>query len=119
MKHLKTYKIFEENAFGPGDQVLILYKVPGTDSRELIPVKIIKKENGSNSYLVSFHVENNPLKNHADMVVKGSKIIGPYSQLKEPINPDYLSQQPVGTDYNAPAHGGQGGVSNDLVLPNS
>lgn len=118
MKHLKTFE--QQNAaFGPGDQVLILYKVPGSDSRELIPVKIIKKENNSNSYLVSFHVEGNPLKNHADMVIKNSKIVGPYTQTEEPLSPAYLGQQPVGTDYNAPAHGGQGGVSNDVVLPNS
>lgn len=117
MKYLKPYKLFE--SFGMGDEVMIFYKFPGTDRRELLPVKIIKKQPNSNSYLVSFNIEGNPLQNHQDIIVKGSKIIGPYQQIKEPINPDYLSQQPVPTDYNEPGNIGGGGVSNDFVLPNS
>lgn len=119
MKHLKTYKIFEESGFSSDDKVMILYKLPGTDERQLVPVQVIKREAGSNSYLVSFNVEGNPFQNHPDMVVKSNKVIGPYHAIKEPMSSTYLSQQPVGTDYNNPGSGGQGGVSNDVVLPNS
>jgi len=123
MRYLKTYKIFENEessaALGPGEKVMILYKLPGTEQRELVPVQIVKKESGTNTYLVSFQVEGNPFYNHKDMVVKGSKIIGPYHQIQEPMSPSYLSQQPTPTDYNPPGNIGGGGVSNDVTLPNS
>lgn len=119
MKHLKTYRLFENNSLDIGSLVMILFKLPGTDQRELVPVKIIKKVNGSNSYLVSFQVQDNPFPNQPDMVVKSSKIIGPYQAIKEPLSPDYISQQPVPTDYNKAGDMGGGGVTNDVVLANS
>lgn len=120
MKHLKTFKLFEnQNSIEMGDKVLILFKVPGTDKRELVPVQIVRKINNSNSYEVTFKVENNPFQNQKNMVVKSSKIVGPYHAIREPLSPNYISQQPVPTDYNSPGNIGAGGVSNDVVLPNS
>lgn len=142
MKHIDTYQAFlnESNGyFGPGDTVLILFKIEGTDKREIvpvqikkgikknaklkgepqmIPVKIVKKER-NNSYLVSFNVENNPLPNHQDMVIDANKIIGAFQQIKAPISPALQSNQPVTTDYSKAGYIGSGGVSNDYVLPNS
>lgn len=120
MKHIKTYKeqIFE-SAYTSDDKVMILYKVPGTDKREIVPVQIVNKLQGSDSYLVSFNIEMNPFANQLDIVVPASKIIGPYTELDEPTNPAYLSQQPVGTDYNKVGDQGGGGQSNDVSLPNS
>lgn len=120
MKYLKTYKLFEQNNFEMGDKVMIMFKLPGTDSRELVPVKIVRKINNSNTYEVSFDVEGNPFQNQKNMVVKSSKIVGPYHAIQEPLNPEYISQQPVPTDYNKADRGpGAGGISNDVVLPNS
>lgn len=119
MKHLKSYKIFEDNAIEIGATVMILFKLPGTDDRELVPVKIEKKENGTNSYLVSFQTENNPFPNHPNMVIKASKIIGPYTAIREPMSPALTGSQPTPTDYNKAGNMGGGGVSNDVVLPNS
>jgi len=120
MKHLKTYNLFESNdGFGNDDKVMILYKLPGTEERELMPVRIIKREPNSNSYLVSFNVEGNPYSNHADMVVKSSKLVGPYHQIEHPMSPSLTSSQPTPTDYNSAGNIGGGGVSNDVVLPSS
>lgn len=122
MKHLKTFteKILENKSFINGDEVMILYKIPGTEQRELVPVKIIKKIDGSNTYLVSFNIEGNPFTNQRDMIVKTNKIIGPYQSIREPSPGWAITTQPVGTDYNAADKGpSSGGVSNDYVLPNS
>ncbi len=121
MKHLKTYKIFEDvqTSFNNGDEVMILYKLPGTDKRELVPVKVIERKAGSNSYLVSFRIEGNPYTNHPDAVFKGTDIIGPYTSIQAPLSPSLSGSQPVPTDYNRPGSMSGGGVSNDLNLPNS
>jgi|AntAceMinimDraft_18_1070375.scaffolds.fasta_scaffold543642_1 hypothetical protein len=124
MKHIKTFneQIFENDSSAtlmPGDEVMILYKLPGAEERELVPVKIIKREQGSNSYSVSFAVEGNPYASHHDMSVQGSKIIGPYQAIKSPVSPSLQSNQPVPTDYNKAGDMGSGGISNDYSLPNS
>ena len=123
MKYLKTYKLFEQNSFDIGSKVMIMFKLPGTDNRELVTVKIVKNISNSNRVLVSFQVEGNPFYNHSEIEVKTSKIIGPYHDIQEPLNPDYTNTQPVGTDYNSPGKIGSGGsfvdMSNDVVLPNS
>lgn len=115
---MKTYDDFLYENYNNGDLVLILFKIEGTDKRELIPVKIIKRQNGNN-YLVSFNVEGNPIPNHDDISIKSSKIISSYSQIKEPLNPSWTKIQPVPTDYNKAGDMGAGGVTNDYVLPNS
>ena len=121
MKHLQTYKerIVENNAFNNGDEVLIVYKLPGTEKSELIPVRIIEREAGSNMYLVSFVVDGNPYQNHDDMSVEFGKIMGPYEPVKEPISPTLQGSQPVPTDYSKASAISSGGQSNDYVLPNS
>lgn len=134
MKHLINYKIFESiGSYEKGDIVTILFKLPGTDHTEHLKVEIIKKIRNSNSYMVSFNVEGNNYYNYKSnkegvvipstsilgLVKKGNGSSGSQTQIQEPINPNMISQQPTPTDYNKPGNWGGGGVTNDLVLPNS
>jgi hypothetical protein len=53
------FKLYEQlGGYNLGDMVLILYKVPKTDKREMVPVKIIT-EDGIH-YQFAFNTPNNP-----------------------------------------------------------
>ena len=122
MKHLKTYKIFESN-FGPGEFGNVLYKIPGTDERLVIPIKIDSNVPNSNMVYVISLEDVGTVPKGKKFAVKASKIMPDENKKAEnpitPLNPSYLNQQPVPTDYNKPGNLGGGGVSNDVVLPNS
>ena len=58
---ITNFKIFENlGGYNLGDDVLILYKVPKTTKREIVPVRIIT-EDGIH-YQFSFNTQNNSLK---------------------------------------------------------
>jgi len=115
---ITKFKIFEGlGGFNLGDIVLILYKLPKTDKREIVPVKIIT-EDGIH-YQFSFNVQNNPFPHQRPMVFDQSMIINKTDDIKEPYKPSWTQEQPVNTDYSPAGRGSAGGVSNDMVLPNS
>ncbi len=122
MKHLKSYKLFEASSLAPGDKGSILYKIPGTDNREVIPIEIEKKISNSNMFKVIALVDVGTVRKGQPLTVSGSKILYDKDMTNEPIapmNPNYSNNQPVPTDYNSPGNMGGGGVTNDVVLPNS
>jgi len=55
---ITKFKLFEQTGgFDLGDTVLIMYKVPKTDKREVVPVKIITEDGIHRQF--SFDVANN------------------------------------------------------------
>jgi len=120
MKYLKTYKLFE--SFDNGDKGTILFKVPGTDKRVVIPIEVKNKVPNSNMYIVIAVEDVGTIRKGHDFAVSASKIISGGKgdgEMKVPQNPYYSNSQPVETDYNKAGNYGGGGVSNDVVLPNS
>jgi hypothetical protein len=123
---IKKYNdfIFEQqmNGFKDGEVVFILYKVPGTDKREVVPVKI--QNNGTNGYKFWFNVEGNPFPNQEPIEARADMIINPKDHddnnsdmINNPYRPSWTSEQPMSTDYSPAANPNQ--VTNDFVLPNS
>ena len=116
---ITKYKIFEQlgGDYNLGDTVLIMYKVPKTNKREIVPVKIIT-EDGIH-YQFSFDVANNPFQHQRPIPYDKAMVINQTDTIKEPYNPSWTQEQPVNTDYSPAAKGNSGGISNDFVLPNS
>ena len=113
---ITKFKIFENlNGFNLGDLVLIMYKVPGTENREIVPVKIIT-ENGIH-YQFSFDAPNNPFPNQRPIPFDKRMIINKTGEIKEPYKPSWTNEQPTSTDYSPASNPNQ--MSNDFVLPNS
>ena len=67
---IKKYEqfIFEQqlNGFNDGEVVYILYKIPGTDKREVVPVRI--QNNSTGGYKFWFNVEGNPFPNQEPII---------------------------------------------------
>lgn len=115
---ITKFKLYEQlGGFNLGDVVLILYKVPKTDKREIVPVKIIT-EDGIH-YQFSFDVKNNPFPHQRPIPFDKNMVINKTDDIKEPQNPKLNNEQPVPTDYSPAARGNAGGITNDMVLPNS
>lgn len=115
---ITKFKLYEQlGGYNLGDVVLILYKVPKTDKREIVPVKIIS-EDGIH-YQFSFSAPNNPFPHQRPMPFDKAMVINKTEDIKEPYKPSWTQEQPVGTDYSPAARGNTGGISNDMVLPNS
>lgn len=123
---ITKFKLYEQlGGYNLGDIVLILYKVPKTDKREIVPVKIIS-EDGIH-YQFSFNAQNNPFPHQRPIPYDKSMIINKTSNIESetPMNPKLNNEQPVETDYSPAARGNAGGItnstnfSNDMVLPNS
>lgn len=117
---ITKFKIYEQlGGYNLGDTVLILYKIPKTDKREIVPVKIIT-EDGIH-YQFSFNVSNNPFPHQRPIPFDKSMVINKTSEIENgtPMDPHLNNEQPVPTDYSPAAKGNSGGVSNDFVLPNS
>lgn len=112
---ITNFKLFEQlGGFNLGDTVLIMYKVPKTDKREIVPVKIIT-EDGIH-YQFSFNVSDNPFPHQRPIPFDKNMIINKTDNIQEPYKPAWTQDQPVETDYS-PASGTK--VTNDFVLPNS
>lgn len=113
---ITDFKLFEQlGGFNLGDTVLIMYKVPKTDKREIVPVKIVTQD--GIHYQFSFQNSERPdIKpiSFDEKMIKGKTL-----QTKSPTPPDYRGDQPVQTDYSPASRGRSGGQSNDFVLPNS
>jgi hypothetical protein len=117
---ITRFKLFEQlGGYNLGDIVLILYKVPKTDKREIVPVKIIT-EDGIH-YQFSFNVKNNPFPHQRPIPYDKGMIINKTDDMDKgiPMDPKLGDEQPVETDYAPAARGNAGGISNDFVLPNS
>jgi len=115
---ITKFKLYEQlGGFNLGDIVLIMYKVPKTDKKEIVPVKIIS-EDGIH-YQFSFNASTNPFPHQRPIPYDKSMIINKTEDQKEPLKPSWTNEQPVNTDYSPAARGNAGGVSNDFVLPNS
>jgi len=115
---ITKFKLYEQlGGYNLGDIVLILYKVPKTDKREIVPVKIIQ-EDGIH-YQFSFDVQNNPFPHQRPIPYDKAMVVNKTDDIKEPYKPQWTQEQPVNTDYSPAARGNSGGVSNDFVLPNS
>ena len=117
---ITKFKIFEENGgFDLGDTVLIMYKVPKTDKREVVPVVIITEDGIHKQF--SFNVSNNPFPHQRPIPYDKNMIINKTDTIENgtPMNPKMNNEQPVATDYSPAARGNSGGISNDFVLPNS
>lgn len=117
---ITNFKLFEQlGGYNNGDVVLILYKVPKTDKREIVPVKIIT-EDGIH-YQFSFDVQNNPFPHQRPMPFDKAMVINKTEDINvgTPMNPNLNNEQPVPTDYSPAGRGRAGGQSNDFVLPNS
>lgn len=113
---ITNFKLFEQlGGFNLGDTVLIMYKVPKTDKREIVPVKIIT-EDGIH-YQFSFNVENNPFPHQRPIPFDKNMIINKTDQIKEPYKPAWTQDQPCSTDYSPASNPNQ--ITNDFVLPNS
>ena len=115
---ITKFKIYEQlGSYNLGDIVLILYKVPKTDKREIVPVKIVTYD--GIHYQFSFDVSNNPFPHQRPIPYNKHMIINKTSDIVEPLKPSYTQEQPVETDYAPAARGNSGGITNDFVLPNS
>ena len=115
---ITKFKLYEQlGGFNLGDIVLILYKVPKTDKREMVPVKIIT-EDGIH-YQFSFDVSNNPFQHQRPIPYDKNMIVDKTEDIEKGItmNPQLNNEQPVPTDYSPAASGSGGGSSNDFVLP--
>lgn len=117
---ITKFKLYEQlGGYNLDDTVLILYKIPKTDKREIVPVKIIT-EDGVH-YQFSFNVSNNPFPHQRPIPFDKNMIINKTQDVdnKIPRNPRLNDEQPVPTDYSPAARGNTGGITNDFVLPNS
>lgn len=113
---ITNFKLYEKlGGYNLGDTVLIMYKIPKTDKREIVPVKIIT-EDGIH-YQFSFNVENNPFPHQRPIPFDKNMIINKTDQIKEPFKPAWTQTQPVSTDYSPPDNPNQ--ITNDFVLPNN
>lgn len=115
------FKLYEQlGGYNLGDMVLILYKIPKTEKREMVPVKIIT-EDGIH-YQFSFNTANNPFPHQRPIPFDKTMIINKTADINSVRNPNQSGASDNGqltpTDYsNTPAYGGK--TSNDFVLPNS
>lgn len=117
---ITKFRLYEQlGGYNLGDIVLILYKVPKTDKREIVPVKIIS-EDGIH-YQFSFNVQNNPFPHQRPIPYDKGMVINKTGELdnEKPMDPHLNNEQPVETDYSPAARGNAGGITNDLHLPNS
>jgi len=117
---ITKFKIYEQmGGYNLGDTVLIMYKVPKTEKREIVPVKIITEDGIHQQF--SFNVGNNPFPHQRPIPFDKAMIINKTGEIENetPMNPSLNSEQPVPTDYSPAARGNAGGISNDYVLPNS
>jgi hypothetical protein len=113
---ITKFKLYEQlGGYNLGDVVLILYKVPKTDKREIVPVKIIT-EDGIH-YQFSFNAQNNPFPHQRPIPFDKAMIINKSEDQKEPYSPKWIDEQPMSTDYSPASNPNQ--ISNDFVLPNS
>lgn len=113
---ITKFKLYETlGGYNLGDTVLILYKVPKTDKREIVPVKIITDD--GIHYQFTFNVSNNPFPHQRPMPFDKNMIINKTDQIKEPYKPSWTQEQPMSTDYSPAANPNQ--ITNDFVLPNS
>jgi hypothetical protein len=113
---ITKFKLYEQlGGFNLGDIVLILYKVPKTDKREIVPVKIIT-EDGIH-YQFSFNVQANPFPHQRPIPYDKSMVVNKTDDIKEPYKPSWTQEQPMSTDYSPAANPNQ--MTNDFVLPNS
>ncbi len=113
---ITKFKLYEQlGGFNLGDIVLILYKVPKTDKREIVPVKIIT-EDGIH-YQFSFNVQANPFPHQRPIPYDKSMVVNKTDDIKEPYRPSWTQEQPMSTDYSPASNPNQ--MSNDFVLPNS
>ena len=113
---ITNFKLFEQlGGFNLGDTVLILYKVPKTDKREIVPVKIVTQD--GIHYQFSFDVQNNPFPHQRPIPYDKKMIINKTDTIKEPYNPSWTQEQPMSTDYSPASNPNQ--ITNDFVLPNS
>lgn len=114
---ITDFKLFEQlGGFNLGDNVLIMYKVPKTDKREIVPVKIVT-EDGIH-YQFSFDVQNNPFPHQRPIPFDKNMVINKTADLKEPYKPSWTQEQPVETDYS-PASNPNAAPVNAMVLPNA
>lgn len=113
---ITKFKLYEQlGGFNLGDIVLILYKVPKTDKREIVPVKIIT-EDGIH-YQFSFNVQANPFPHQRPIPYDQSMVVNKTDDIKEPYKPSWAQEQPMSTDYSPASNPNQ--ISNDFELPNS
>ena len=113
---IQNFRLFEQlGGYNLGDIVLILYKVPKTDKREIVPVKIIT-EDGIH-YQFSFNVQNNPFPHQRPIPYDKAMVINKTEDIKAPYSPSWVGEQPMSTDYSPASNPNQ--VTNDFVLPNS
>ena len=113
---ITKFKLYEQlGGFNLGDIVLIMYKVPKTDKKEIVPVKIIS-EDGIH-YQFSFNASTNPFPHQRPIPYDKSMIINKTEDQKEPYRPSWTQEQPMSTDYSPAANQNQ--ITNDFVLPNS
>lgn len=112
---ITKFKLYEQlNGYNLDDIVLILYKIPRTDKREIVPVKIIT-EDGIH-YQFSFNVQNNPFPHQRPIPYDKNMVINKTEDIKEPLKPSWTQEQPMSTDYSPAANPNQ--ITNDFVLPN-
>jgi len=117
----KKFQKLNENqisGYNDGDIVYILFKIPGTDKREIIPVRL--SNNGTNGWKFYFDVDGNPIPHQEPIAANKNMIINKadrQDELEAPYKPSWTQEQPVSTDYNPADSGNQ--MSNDFVLPNS
>ena len=117
---ITDFKLFEQlGGFNLGDTVLIMYKVPKTDKREIVPVKIVTQD--GIHYQFSFDVENNPFQHQRPIPFDKNMVINKTNDVEngKPMDSKLKNEQPVPTDYAPAGRGNAGGISNDFVLPNS
>lgn len=113
---ITKFKLYEQlGGYNLGDVVLILYKVPKTDKREIVPVKIIT-EDGIH-YQFAFNVKENPFPHQRPIPFDKNMIINKTDDMKEPYKPSWQSEQPMSTDYSPASNPNQ--ITNDFSLPNS
>lgn len=113
---ITKFKLYEQlGGFNLGDIVLILYKVPKTDKREIVPVKIIT-EDGIH-YQFSFNVQANPFPHQRPIPYDKGMVVNKTDDIKEPYKPSWTQEQPMSTDYSPASNPNQ--MTNDFVLPNS
>lgn len=111
---ITNFKLFEQlGGFNLGDQVLIMYKVPKTDKREVVSVKIISTD----GIHYQFSFENSIFPHQRPIPFDKAMVINKTDTIKEPYKPSWTSTQPVETDYSPPDNPNQ--MTNDFVLPNS
>ena len=113
---ITDFKLFEQlGGYNLGDTVLIMYKVPKTDKREIVPVKIVT-EDGIH-YQFSFDVQNNPFPHQRPIPFDKNMVINKTDTIKEPYKPSWTQEQPMSTDYSPASNPNQ--MTNYFVLPNS